>query len=147
MTMEKTEKAVKILLVEDNMADAILMEMLLADCSFAVQIRVARDGEEALKLLHGSSSFEGKGNPDLILLDLNLPKVDGHQVLGEIKKNPDLKHIPVLVLTSSNDPSDIALAKQNQADDYLVKGIHMDELNATVKRIENFWLKFKKGAA
>src|SRR6185503_12147228 len=123
MSTGKIGKAVKILLVEDNMGDVVLMERLLPECRFPVRIKVARDGEEALKVLQEASSFEGRENPDLILLDLNLPKVDGHQVLAEIKANPDLKSIPVLILTSSNDRTDVETAMKNHADGYLVKGV------------------------
>ena len=144
MVSRTTEKAVNILLVEDNRGDAILIEMLAGKWSFPVNTKIAHDGEEALNFLDGGSPFGDEIHPDLILLDLNLPKIDGHQVLSTIKSDPKLREIPVLVLTSSNNPRDKELTLKNHADGYFVKGMNMDELTAVMAHIEEFWLKFKK---
>src|SRR6185369_10262711 len=143
MVSRTTEKAVNILLVEDNRGDAILIEMLAGKWSFPVNTKIAHDGEEALSFLDGGSPFGAEIHPDLILLDLNLPKVDGFQVLSAIKTNPALKQIPVLILTSSNNPHDMEMTLKNHADGYFVKGMNMDELKTVMARIEDFWLKFK----
>lgn len=138
---EIAKKAVKILLVEDNLADVRLMENLLEMCRFPVKVKIAWDGEEALSFLN-HSPFDGNEDPDLILLDLNLPKVDGHAVLAKIKADPHIRHIPVLILSSSNDRGDIALAQVNHANGYLIKPMGIEEFGSLVKRIEDFWFTF-----
>lgn len=128
--------------MDDNPADVKLMEELLSTCRFPVQLRVAKDGEEALKVLN-HSSFDGKEDPDLILLDLNLPNIDGQEVLTRIKADRGLKHIPVFVLTGSNNQHDFELAQQQHADDYIIKVTGVKDFSEIVKRIEDFWLNFK----
>jgi CheY-like chemotaxis protein len=140
--MESTKTILKILLVEDNPADVKLLENLFMSGRFEVKLLVAKDGEEALKAL-SHSSFEGKEDPDMVLLDLNLPKLDGQEVLTRIKAHRGLKHIPVLILTSSNNQHDFELANQNHADDYMIKPAGIKDFSALVQRIEDFWLNFK----
>jgi two-component system, chemotaxis family, response regulator Rcp1 len=134
------KKAVKILLVEDNWGDIVLMEKFLKTCRFPVDLKFARDGEEALTTLGQSISFTGKEDPDLVLLDLGLPKIDGHQVLRAIKGNPGLKHIPVFIVSSSSTEKDIAIAFQNHANLYIVKPKEIEQFDTIIKKIEDFWL-------
>ena len=143
--MEKIKTALKILLVEDNPADVKLFEKSIGSSRFEVKLRVAQDGEEALRVL-SHSSFEGKEDPDLILLDLNLPKIDGQEVLARVKAHRGLKHIPVLIFTGSTNPQEFELAKENHADDYITKPIEVRDYANMVKRIEDFWLHYKGGS-
>ena len=135
-------KVFKILLVEDNQADVGLTEYFLGKSRFPIQLKVAQDGEEALKALHESSSFEAREDPDLILLDLSLPKIDGRKVLTAIKTNFGLKHIPVFILTGSNAPQDLDLARLFKADGYIVKPSKIkDYIEVLLKQIEDFLAK------
>ena len=129
-------------MVDDNVADVKLLESLFKLGRLEVQLRVARDGEEALRALK-NSPFEGKEDPDLILLDLSLPKIDGQEVLEKIKSDPSLKQIQVLILTGSQNPRDRELAKKYRADGFLTKAKEAKDFSALVKRIEDFWLDFK----
>lgn len=138
-------RAVKVLLVEDNLADVRLVQNILSGCRFPVQIRVAVDGEEALDVLRHSSIFKGREDPDLILLDLNLPKIDGQQVLAAVKGDQGLRHIPVLILTGSANEEDKALATRNHADDYLNKVTGPGDFDRLLERIDDFWSKRKEG--
>src|SRR5580692_2086475 len=112
------ETPIKVLMVEDNQSDVVLMKEYLKEFTFPVQMCVARDGEEALTFLRRSLCFSAKQDPDFILLDLNLPKKDGHEVLAEIKGDPGLKHIPVLILTGSTNEQDRSKACLNHAASY-----------------------------
>jgi two-component system, chemotaxis family, response regulator Rcp1 len=141
VTVHFPEKAIKILLVEDNRSDVVLMRRLLEKCRFPVDLQVVRDGEEALASLRKSAGFDGKEDPDLVLLDLGLPKIDGHQVLEAIKNSPGLKHLPVFILSSSNADQDVATAFQNKASLYIVKPMDLDQFNTVVEKIEKFWLE------
>jgi chemotaxis family two-component system response regulator Rcp1 len=136
-------KPVKVLMVEDNNADVFLMKELLKDFLFPVNMCVAHDGEEALTVLRHSLCFSAKQDPDFILLDLNLPKMDGHEVLAEIKRDPGLKHIPILVLTSSTNEQDRISAYENKAAGFLQKPNGLEHYPTLVKNIEEFWLKKK----
>jgi two-component system, chemotaxis family, response regulator Rcp1 len=135
------ERLVKVLMVDDNRDDVFLMREHLKEFVCPVHMCVAYDGEEALNALRQSLCFSAKQDPDFILLDLGLPKKDGHEVLVEIKKDPGLKHIPVLVLTSSTNRQDMATAYQNQASSYILKPDNLGNYAALVKDIEEFWLK------
>jgi chemotaxis family two-component system response regulator Rcp1 len=135
------EKPVKVLMVEDNQADVFLMKEYLKEFLFPLHICVARDGEEALTALRQSLCFTSKQDPDFILLDLNLPKKDGREVLAEIKGDPGLKHIPILILTSSTNEQDRTTAYQNHATRYLQKPNSLEHYTTMVKSIEEFWLK------
>jgi two-component system, chemotaxis family, response regulator Rcp1 len=133
------ERSVKVLMVEDSSADIFLIKEHLKQFKYPLQICVARDGEEALASLRQSLCFTGKQDPDFILLDLNLPKMDGRQVLAEIKNDPGLKHIPVLILTSSTNEQDRATAHANHADSYIQKPSNLEHYPAVVRSIEEFW--------
>ena len=135
------QQHVEILLVEDNPGDVTLVKEMLKLSRFPVHVGVARNGEEALTYLRREEPFAYAPEPDLILLDLNLPKKDGREVLGEIKKDPALRHIPILILTSSRNDSDIQQAYQSEANFYLVKPMDLSEFPALMKYLEDFWIK------
>jgi two-component system, chemotaxis family, response regulator Rcp1 len=140
-TITAPKKALKVLLVEDNRGDIVLMQKSLRECRVPVDLQVVQDGEAALMALRESIGFPGKEDPDLVLLDLGLPKIDGQQVLQAIKGNPGLKHIPVFVVSSSNSDQDIASAFQHQANLYFVKPMEIGQFDILIKKIEDFWLK------
>lgn len=134
-----TGNPVKILLVEDNPGDVILTKEAFAEGKINNQITVARDGEEAIKMLKKEDGFKNAERPDLILLDLNMPKKDGRDVLAEIKQSADLKRIPVIILTSSKAETDILKTYDLHANSYLVKPVDYREFTKVVSAIENFW--------
>jgi two-component system, chemotaxis family, response regulator Rcp1 len=135
-----TGKPVEILLVEDNLADARLMVEALKDCKVPNRLHIARDGIQALNFLHQDGEFAQVPRPDLIFLDLNLPRKDGREVLAEIKADPNLKTIPVIVLTSSQAEQDIVKTYDLQANCYVNKPVDLDQFLATMEIVENFWL-------
>lgn len=135
------ENPVKVLMVEDNQADIFLMKEHLKHFMFPLHLCVARDGEEALTSLRQSLCFTAKQDPDFILLDLNLPKMDGREVLAEIKRDPGLRHIPVLILTSSTNEQDRASAYENHAASYILKPNNLEHYPAVIKSIEEFWMR------
>ncbi|MEX2301056.1 MAG: response regulator [Bryobacterales bacterium] len=130
---ESTSKLAEILLVEDNPADVRFTQEVLRE-NLINHVYVARDGEEALDFLHRRGKFTKVPKPDLILLDLNLPKVDGRQVLAEVRATEELKSIPVAIMTSSRDHEDIVRAQTMQATCYITKPIDPEEfLNALME--------------
>lgn len=133
----ESEPVRRLLLVEDNPADAMLLETALNEVSTRCRLHLALDGEQALRyLLH-----EGPANrPDLILLDLNLPRVHGHELLRLIKTNNDLHTIPVVILTSSRAPSDIARAYSSGANSYIQKPPDLDATYDLARTIHHYWL-------
>ena len=141
MENDNRKKPVDLLLVEDNPGDVRLTQEALREAPFQVKLRVASDGVEALDFLRKRGKYADAPRPDLILLDLNLPRVTGPEVLSEIKSDPDLKRIPVLVMTTSREPRDIQKAYGLNANCYITKPILLDEFIGVVKSIENFWLE------
>ncbi|WP_026968111.1 response regulator [Algoriphagus terrigena] len=135
-----SENPVKILLVEDNEGDILLTTEALQECKIPNQLQVLRDGSEALYFLMTVVKQRAKDLPDLILLDINLPKKNGHEVLESVKNHPELKHIPIIILTTSSSETDILRAYQEHANCYITKPLEVSEfLNITAK-IEEFWL-------
>jgi two-component system, chemotaxis family, response regulator Rcp1 len=134
-------KHVDLLLVEDNPGDVRLTEEALRDADIPVKISVAMDGVEALDFLHRRGKYRNAPRPDLILLDLNLPRKNGPEVLSDIKSDPDLKRIPVLVMTTSQEPEDVQKAYSLNANCYITKPVQLDDFMNVVQSIENFWLK------
>lgn len=133
---------IDILLVEDNPADIRLTQEVFRDCKMANRLRVARDGLEAMDMLRGAS---GDGvMPDLILLDLNMPRMDGREVLDELKKDARLKTIPVIVLTTSDAEQDILRSYQLGANAYITKPVDLGQFVRVVCSIEEFWLAVVK---
>ncbi len=137
-------KPVEILLVEDNEGDIGLIEEILEETRIRNILHVATDGEEALLYLYGKGKFSGSPHPDIVLLDLNLPKKDGREVLKEIKKDESLKKIPVVVLTTSQAEKDILRAYELNANAYVTKPLDFDQLIDVVTSIANFWLGIVK---
>jgi CheY-like chemotaxis protein len=131
---------VDILLVEDNAGDARLMKEALAEAKVRNRLHVVTDGVEALAYLRRQQPFAGAERPDLILLDLNLPRQDGRQVLAEIKKDEELRRIPVVILSSSQAEADVARAYDLHANCYITKPLDVEQLITVVRSIEDFWL-------
>jgi chemotaxis family two-component system response regulator Rcp1 len=133
-------RPVEILLVEDNPGDVRLTQEALKDGDIPHHLNVVHDGEEAMLYLRGELPFVGFPRPDLILLDLNLPKKDGRQVLEDVKNDPELKEIPIVVLTTSRADYDIASAYDLQANCYIQKPVDLNQFWSIVRWIEKFWL-------
>ncbi|WKK83004.2 response regulator [Marivirga arenosa] len=132
-------KNIHILLVEDNEGDIILTQEALEDSKFINTVDVARNGKEAIDYLKRSEGYSKALEPDLILLDINLPIMSGHEVLLEIKNDEKLKHIPVIMLTTSSSDTDINKAYDNHANCYISKPVDIDEFMKAVAGIEHFW--------
>jgi chemotaxis family two-component system response regulator Rcp1 len=143
---EKTEdfKIVDILLVEDNPGDIRLTQEILKDSKIRNNLNVVMDGEEAITYLMKKGKHSNKKTPDIILLDLNLPKKNGKEVLAEIKTHPDLRRIPVVVLTTSVAEQDIMRSYDLYANCYITKPIDLDQFITVVKLIEDFWFTIVK---
>ena len=129
-----------ILLVEDNPADVRLTQEALAHSKLLHEINVVEDGLEAMAFLHNESPFEAASRPDLILLDLNMPKKDGRQVLAEIKSDPALLRIPVVILTTSQAEKDILETYDLHANGYIVKPVDIQQFFEIIKKVEQFWV-------
>ena len=137
-------KPIEILLAEDNPADIKLTMVALEKTKLANSMNVVRDGEEALAYLRKEGQHASANRPDLILLDLNLPKKSGHEVLAEIKADPLLKTIPVVILTSSDDEQDIVKTYGNHANCYITKPVDLNGFMEIVKKIDDFWFTIVK---
>lgn len=133
------DTTVEILLVEDNAGDARLVKEALKGSRVSSTVHVVADGTEALAFLRKEGAYTQALRPDLIVLDLNLPKQDGREVLKELKDTPLLKRIPVVILTSSRAGSDIAWAYEQGASCYLLKPVNLEEYFTVVRRIVEFW--------
>ena len=144
MTGEKAGRPIEILLVEDNPGDARLVKEALKDGKVLNELHVVSDGVEALDFLRRRGRYADAVRPDLILLDLNLPKKSGHEVLAEIKDDPDLKRIPVVVLTVSKAEEDIMITYNLHGNCFITKPIDFDQFVNVVKAIEDFWLTIVK---
>ena len=132
-------RAIHVLLVEDNPADADLTSETLTEGN-EIDLSVAKDGVEALELLHNDSSWSEQGRPTLILLDLNLPRKDGRQVLAALKTHDLLRRIPVIVLSSSESEGDITNCYELGANCYITKPMDLQAFRAAVRSVEDFWL-------
>jgi CheY-like chemotaxis protein len=132
-------KPIDILLVEDNPGDARLTREALQLSKVRNALHHARDGEEALEFLRREGKFAGAPTPDMILLDLNLPRRDGREVLEEIKADPKLMHIPVVILTSSQAEEDILRSYRLHANCFITKPVDLEQLTRVVQGIEQFW--------
>lgn len=130
-----------ILLVEDNPADADLIREALAGGAYDSELRAVCDGQTALDYLHHDGPFETAPEPDLVLLDLNLPGLDGRAVLAIVKHDPALRHIPVVVFSSSSAPDDVLCAYELQANCYVTKPVGLRQFMATLRAVERFWVE------
>jgi chemotaxis family two-component system response regulator Rcp1 len=135
---------IEVLLVEDNPADVRLTQEAFKDAKVHINLRIAPDGEKAMAFLRREGEHTDVPLPDLILLDLNLPQKDGREVLKEIKENPKLKSIPVVILTTSESAEDILRSYQVQANCYITKPVNLDGFLKVVERIDSFWLSVVK---
>ena len=135
---------IEILLVEDNPGDARLAREALAGSKLKLQIHEVNDGEAAIAFIQRKCPYHDMPRPDLILLDLNLPKKDGREVLTEIKSCPEFQHIPVVVLTSSKAEEDILRAYKLHANCYITKPIDLQQLQRVVTQIQEFWFTIVK---
>ena len=141
MQRSKTGRPVQILLVEDNPGDVGLTLEALKEATLPNKLTVVKNGIEALSLLRRQGQHAQAARPDLILLDLNLPKKDGRKVLAEIKADDNLKRIPVVILTTSEDEKDVWESYNLHANCYIVKPLDLDRFITVVKLIEDFWLR------
>jgi len=137
-------KPIEILLVEDNAGDVRLTQEALDDGKVHNNMRVVKDGVEALAYLRREGKYANVPRPDLILLDLNLPKKDGREVLAEIKGDKVLKRIPVVVLTTSRAERDVLKAYDLHANCYITKPVDLDQFITVVRSIEDFWFTIVK---
>jgi CheY-like chemotaxis protein len=129
-----------ILLVEDNPADVRLTQEALVNGKVQHELHIARDGVEAIAFLRREEPFRKSPRPDLILLDLNLPRKDGRETLAEIKSDPDLMRIPVIILTSSQAEEDILKTYNLYANGYIVKPVDLEQFFRVIKQIKKFWM-------
>jgi two-component system, chemotaxis family, response regulator Rcp1 len=132
-------RPVQILIVEDNPADARLVREVMRDSKVLNEIHWVPDGVEALAFLRGQGKYADAPRPNLIFLDLNMPRKDGREVLAEVKADERLKRIPIVVMTSSQAEEDVARAYDQHANCYVRKPIDFDQFHSVVKTLENFW--------
>ncbi len=130
---------IEVLLVEDNPADALLMEEVLKDDGMRFQLHIVTNGDEALDFLYRRGTHKEAMRPDLIMLDLNLPKRDGREVLADIKNDPALRNIPVLVITTSQSEEDVLKSYDLHANCYITKPVRLNQFLEMMKCIEQFW--------
>lgn len=134
-------KSIHILLIEDNEGDILLTKEAFEDAKILNQLSIVRDGQQAIQFLEKREPFTDVDAPDLILLDVNLPKKNGHEVLQYIKANKALKHIPVIMLTTSISEKDIAKSYENHANCYITKPVEVEDFLNVIASIEDFWIK------
>lgn len=144
MPAKSNGSPIEILMVEDNPADVRLTIEAFKDAKVLNKMNVVEDGEAVMAYLRHEGKYANARRPDLILLDLNLPKKDGRKVLAEIKADPDLKRIPVVVLTTSEDQKDILKAYDLHVNAYITKPVDLDQFIRIVEAVEDFWLSVVK---
>jgi two-component system, chemotaxis family, response regulator Rcp1 len=139
--MSQALRPIEVLLVEDNPVDVIVTNEALKEAKIWNRLHVVGDGVEALDFLYKRGQYASAPKPDLILLDLNLPKKDGREVLEEIKEDPILKRIPVVVLTTSESEIDILRTYQLHANCFITKPVGLEQFSEIIKSIEDFWFQ------
>lgn len=132
---------IRILLVEDNPADVRLTQEVFKDGLMDCALDVAADGEQALAMLRQEGQYGDTARPDLILLDLNMPRKDGREVLSEVKADKDLRSIPIIVLTTSKAERDVATCYDLHANAYMVKPVDLDQFTEAVRGLQDYWLR------
>lgn len=142
--MKRNVETIDILLVEDNPGDVRLTREALKDAKVLNEVYVTQDGVAAMQFLHKQGAFSNAPMPDLILLDLNLPKKDGREVLAEIKQDPKLKHIPVVILTTSKADEDIVRTYNLHANAYITKPVDLNRFIEIIHTLEEFWFSIVK---
>jgi two-component system, chemotaxis family, response regulator Rcp1 len=138
--MPERNTPIEILLVEDNPGDVRLATEALRETGLAHRLNVVPDGITALRFLHQEGEFMGANRPDLVLLDLNIPKKDGREVLAQVKADPALQTIPVVVLTTSQNEDDVVASYRLHANCYIVKPVNLDQFMHAIEAVEDFWL-------
>ena len=138
---EDDSQPISVLLVEDDPGDVLLIREAFEDNKVRNRLHVVADGVEALAFLRREGEHAGAPQPDLVLLDLNLPRKDGREVLAEVKGDPDLKTIPVIVLTTSSAPPDVAFCYTHHANSYIRKPLGLDRLIEAAAAIRDFWVR------
>ena len=141
MSTVPPSRPVDILLVEDDPGDELITREAFADNRIRNTLHVARDGEQGLDFLYRRRGYESAPRPDLILLDLNLPKYDGRQLLEKVKSDTDLRHIPVVVLTTSSAEEDVLRSYQLHANAYITKPVDVDQFMNAVRQIDEFFVQ------
>jgi two-component system, chemotaxis family, response regulator Rcp1 len=141
MAARPTRPSVEVLLVEDSPNDAELMLEALGESSLSIRVTVVEDGEEAIDYLRQRGGHQGATRPDLVLLDLHLPRKNGHEVLADIKQDESLRLIPVVVLTAFDSDEAIGLAYERHVNCCVRKPSDLDQFAQTVRKIESFWLQ------
>jgi len=140
----KLKKMIHILLVEDNEGDIVLTKEALEEIAMDITLSVTKDGKQAIDFLNQNEEYKSATIPDLVLLDINLPKKNGHEVLQYIKENEKLKHIPVIMLTTSSSERDIDLTYSNHANCYITKPSDVNEYIEALSATVHFWLNICK---
>ena len=140
MGQESPGASIDILLVEDNPGDGRLTREILIDQKICNRLHVVENGVDAMAFLRGEGEYSGAPRPGLVLLDLNLPKMDGHEVLIEMKKDPSLKSIPVVILTASQAEEDVLKSYGLHANYYITKPVNLEQLIGAMRVIESLWL-------
>jgi CheY-like chemotaxis protein len=141
VTIGEAERPIEVLLVEDNPGDARLVIEAFRGSEVLHNLHTVGDGEEAMSFLHREGRYADTPLPDIILLDLNLPKKDGREVLAEIKGNPDLRRIPVVIMTISNAEEDILYTYNLHVNSYITKPVDPENFMDMFKALEDFWLR------
>ena len=144
MTVSRLSEPIEILLIEDNLGDVRLTMEALKEGKVSNNLNVVKDGVEAIAFLRQEDKYADAPQPNLILLDLNLPRKDGREVLAEIKQDPDLKRIPVVILTTSQAEQDILKTYDLYANCYITKPVDLEQFITVVSSIETFWLSIVK---
>jgi CheY-like chemotaxis protein len=140
MTTQEDARPIEILLVEDDEGDVLLTTEALEASKITNVMNVARNGEEALRFLRRAEGYEDAPRPDIVLLDLNLPRVDGRQVLAEIKADDDLRRIPIIVLTTSEAEEDVLRSYDLHANAYVTKPVDFDRFLQVIQSIDEFFV-------
>jgi two-component system, chemotaxis family, response regulator Rcp1 len=136
----KRNKPIEILLIEDNQGDNRLTKEVFKEAAVPNHIQIVTNGVKAMHYLNKEKEYKNAPHPDLILLDLNIPKKDGREILKEIKENPDLKCIPIIVLTTSQSEMDIKSTYEHYANAYITKPLDLNEFIEVIRSIEEYWL-------
>lgn len=144
MNMKYSNKEIEILVIEDNEGDVRLIKEAFKDSRVVNKFSVVGDGEQALDYLNKRGKYESSSRPDLILLDLNLPKMNGFDVLNEVKSNPNIHKIPVIIFSSSTSENDVLRSYDLKANSYVSKPTDFDEFLNVVRTIDEFWFQTVK---
>lgn len=137
-------KPIHILLVEDNAGDVLLIKEAFEEARIINEISTVGNGEAAIHFLEKTEPYQNADRPDLILLDINMPRKNGIEVLDHIKNSKELKQIPVIMLTTSSDDNDILTSYQSHANCYITKPVDVDDFMDTISKIETFWVQLVK---